>query len=263
MPTLRSLATLAYDCRRAEEFRPQLMDALRIIQRGDLRPDQMVGPWAGELGQTQFLASVYYKYAVDYDGDGRRDLMKSVPDVLASTANYLKALGWQAGQPWLQEVRVPANLPWEQAALHVQHPRAEWARMGVRLANGGALPADNLPASLLLPMGRNGPAFLAYPNFRIYLTWNESLVYATTAAYFATRLAGAPPMHHGNGKVDVLSFAQIKQLQQILVRNGYDVGKVDGIIGEKTRGSVREIQQKLGLPADGYPTGELLARMRR
>ncbi len=262
MPTLRSLATLAYDCRRAEEFRPQLLDALRIIQRGDLTPQEMVGPWAGELGQTQFLASVYYQHAVDYDGDGRRDLMKSVPDVLASTANYLKALGWRRGEPWLQEVRVPTNMPWEQAALSIQHPRAQWVKLGVR-ATHGSLPADNLPASLILPMGRNGPAFLAYPNFRVYLEWNESLVYSTTAAYFATRLAGAPPVSRGNGPVAVLEFGQIKQLQQILARNGYDVGKVDGIIGEKTRDAVRQVQQRLGLPADGYPTAELLARLQR
>lgn len=262
MPTMRSLATLAWDCRRADEFRPQLLDALRIVERGDLRPDQMVGPWAGELGQTQFLASVYYQYAVDYDGDGRRDLMRSVPDVLASTANYLKALGWQAGQPWLQEVRAPATMQWDQADLAIEHPRAAWAKAGVAQADGRPLPSDKLSASLLLPMGRNGPAFLAYPNFRVYLQWNESLVYATTAAYFATRLAGAAPVRRGNGDIDVLSFSEIKELQQHLVRMGHDVGKVDGIIGAKTRAAVKAVQIKLDLPPDSYPTGELLARLR-
>lgn len=263
MPALRSMATLAWDCRRAEEFRPQLLDALRIIDRGDLSPQEMIGPWAGELGQTQFLASVYYSYAVDYDGDGRRDLMKSVPDVLASTANYLKALGWRRGEPWLEEVRVPREMPWEQAALAIKHPRSHWARLGVAYASGRALPSDGVEASLLLPMGRNGPAFLAYENFGVFLEWNSSLVYATTVAYLATRLAGAPPLHRGNGPVESLSFNEIKRLQQILQRAGYDVGGVDGIIGEKTRDAVRRMQIKLGLPADGYPTGELLARLAR
>ena len=169
LPVLRSLATLAYDCRRPEMFRAELMDALRIIDRGDLTPAEMIGSWAGELGQTQFLPSHYFKHAVDYDGDGRRNLMRSVPDVVASTANFIVFLGWQRGQPWLQEVRVPANLAWDQADLAIQHPRSKWAGWGVTSADGKPLPADGLPASLVLPMGRFGPAFLAYENFQIYL----------------------------------------------------------------------------------------------
>ncbi|QPC44723.1 lytic murein transglycosylase [Kaustia mangrovi] len=259
--TLRSLATLAYDCRRPEEFRPQLMAALRIVQRGDLTPREMISPWAGELGQTQFLPTVYDQYAVDYDGNGRRDLIRSVPDVLASTANYLKALGWRAGEPWLEEVRVPSNLPWDQADIAIKHPRSQWARWGVTRANGQRLSNDGLPASLLLPMGRNGPAFLAYRNFDTYLEWNQSLVYSTTAAYLATRLAGAPRVHPG-GKVASLNVAQVKELQRLLKRAGYDVGGVDGIIGERTRQAVKAVQARLGLPADSYPTAELLSRLR-
>src|SRR2546430_1158597 len=125
LSVLRSLATLAYDCRRSEMFRDELMDALRIIDRGDLRPEEMIGSWAGELGQTQFLPSHYLKHAVDFDGDGRRNLMRSVPDVIASTANFIVFLGWQRGQPWLQEVRVPSNLAWDQADLAIQHPRSQ------------------------------------------------------------------------------------------------------------------------------------------
>lgn len=261
MATLRSLATMAFDCRRPEEFRPQLIAALKIIERGDLSPKEMIGPWAGELGQTQFLPTAYLRDAVDYDGDGRRNLMKSVPDVLASTANHLRNLGWRRGEPWLQEVRVPDRLPWEQANLVTQHPVAQWSKWGVRAAHG-RLPSGNLPASLILPMGRHGPAFLAYPNFRVYLEWNQSLVYATTAAYYATRLAGAPKVSRGKRDVAVLSYQQIKALQQALVRRGYDVGKVDGIIGEKTRASVRNVQKRLGLPADSYPTAGLLQRLR-
>ncbi len=214
-PIIRAVATLAYDCRRSAFFRTQLMDLLRIVQRGDLRPDEMIGNWAGELGPTQFTPSDYYKYGVDFDGDGRVDMIRSVPDALASAANLMKGFGWQRGQPWLQEVRVPAQLPWDQADLNIQHPRSQWVNWGVRAAHG-SLPADNLPASLLLPMGRNGPAFLAYPNFKAYLQWNAAMVYATTAAYFATRFDGAPPVGKGNAPVTVLTTEQVQELQRLL-----------------------------------------------
>lgn len=261
MPTLTSLATLAYDCRRPDLFRHQLLSALRIIDRGDLRADEMRGPWAGELGQTQFLPAHYVDYAVDFDGDGRRDLLRSVPDVLASSANYLKHLGWRGGEPWLEEVRVSSSIPWGQADIATQHSRAQWAAWGVTRANGKALPKDKLPASLLLPMGRDGPAFLAYPNFQVYLTWNQSLVYSTTAAYFATRLAGAGPVSGGKG-VASLNLQQTKELQKLLVRQGFDVGKIDGILGAQTRAAVKAMQIKFGMPADSYPTEEFLARLR-
>src|SRR4029077_19325233 len=207
--TLSAIASLAYDCRRADRFRPQLLDALQLIQRGDLRPQEMIGSWAGELGQTQMMPSEYYRYAVDYDGDGARNLLRSVPDVLASTANYLVGLGWRRGEPWLTEVRVPANMPWQQADLDIKLPRSKWAAYGVTLADGKPLAADDLSASLLLPMGRFGPAFLVYENFRIYLQWNNALVYSTTAAYLATRIAGAPPLRRGNPPPS-LAFNDVK-----------------------------------------------------
>jgi lytic murein transglycosylase len=259
--SLPSLVSLAYDCRRADRFRGQLLDALRLIQRGDLTPAEMIGSWAGELGQTQMMPSEYYKYGVDYDGNGKRDLLHSAPDVLASTANYLVGLGWKRGEPWLTEVRVPARLPWDQADLDIQLPRAKWASFGVTLADGRPLPADNLPAALLLPMGRLGPAFLVYANFQVYLQWNNSLVYSTTAAYLATRIAGAPALHPGHPP-PALPFADVKTLQTMLTRAGYDVGSVDGFLGLKTRQAVKAMQDKYGLPADSYPTAELLARMR-
>src|ERR1700758_4575122 len=142
--SIRSLVSLAYDCRRAEMFRGHLFDALRLIERGDLRPAEMLGSWAGELGQTQMMPSEYIKYAVDYDGDGRRNLLRSVPDVIGSTANYLVSLGWKRGEPWLEEVRVPANLPWDQADLTIQHPRSQWAKWGVTRADGRGLENDPL-----------------------------------------------------------------------------------------------------------------------
>jgi lytic murein transglycosylase len=259
--TLSSIASLAYDCRRADRFRAQLLDALRLIQRGDLRPQDMIGSWAGELGQTQMMPSEYFQYAVDYDGDGTRNLLRGVPDVIASTANYLVGLGWRRGEPWLTEVRVGANTPWDQADLDIKLPRAKWAAYGLTLADGRPLPADDLPASLLLPMGRLGPAFLVYQNFQVYLQWNNALVYSTTAAYLATRVAGAPPLHRGNPPPP-LPFGDIKAMQAALARAGYDVGAIDGFLGLKTRQAVKAMQTKYGLPADSYPTAELLTRMR-
>ena len=259
---IKSLATLAYDCRRSDMFRGHLFDALRLIERGDLRADEMIGSWAGELGQTQMMPSEYMAHAVDYDGDGRRNLIKSVPDVIGSTGKYLVHLGWKRGEPWLHEVRVPASLPWKEADLSVQHPRSQWVSWGVVRADGKALPADNLPASIVLPVGRFGPAFLAYDNFQAYLKWNQSLNYSLTAAYYATRLDGAPPMHKGDGNIPKISFEETRELQQMLERRGYDVGRVDGVLGLKSRVAIRVMQIKFGQPADGWPTAELLARLR-
>jgi lytic murein transglycosylase len=261
-PVLRTLATLAYDCRRPQEFRMQLMDALRLIDRGDLKPSDMVGDLAGEMGPMEFPASDYNDFAVDYDGDGRRDLIKSLPDMLASTANYLAKKGWHRGEPWLQEVRAPADVPWQEADLAIRHPRSQWAKWGVRLVDKTALPADDLPASLLLPMGHAGPAFLAYGNFRVYLYWNQALVYATTAAYVATRLAGAPPVERGSADISPLQSAQIIELQQLLIAHNYLTGSADGKLGRATRLGVKTAQLALDLPADSYPTVDLLDRLR-
>lgn len=262
LPILRALATLAYDCRRPIMFRTEFLDAMRIIDRGDLTADEMIGSWAGELGQTQFLPSHYLKQAIDYDGDGKRNLITSIPDVIASSANFIAHLGWQRGQPWLEEVRVPVNLKWEEADLAIQHPRATWSGWGVTHMDGKPLPADATRTSLLLPMGRYGPAFLAYENFQVYLKWNQSLNYCLTAAYLATRLAGGPPMSRGSRQIPELGMEEVKELQQLLARRGYDVGEIDGKLGAGTRGSVKAAQMKLGLPADSYPTIELIERLR-
>jgi lytic murein transglycosylase len=262
METMRSLATLSFDCRRPEEFQEQLLYALRVIERGDLSPQEMRGPAHGEVGQFQFQPKNYYEFAVDFDGDGRRDLVRSAPDSLASAASLLQSKGWRANQPWLEQVRVPSDLPWDQADVTIKKPRAFWAQHGVTYLNGKPIPADNLPAGLVLPMGRNGPAFLAYPNFDIYLEWNQSLVYTTTAAYYATRLAGGPPLARGNGQIESLSLAETKEIQQRLAKLGLDVGKIDGVVGAASRQAIRTMQVKYGLPADGYPSAELLSRLR-
>src|SRR3954447_19316520 len=259
LPTLRSLVSLAYDCRRSQMFANETIAALKIIDRGDLSAAEMVGSWAGELGQTQFLPTHYFNYAVDYDGDGHRNLLRSPADVIGSTANYIAAgLKWRRGEPWQQEVRVPQNLPWDQADLTVRHPRAKWAAWGVTYPDGRALPNDDLPASLLLPMGRSGPAFLTYPNFAAYTEWNNSLIYSTTAGYLATRIAGAPPMRHPATPVAQLPFNELRELQQLLVKAGHNVGKVDGVMGQQSRSAVKATQIRFGLPADSWPTAELL-----
>jgi lytic murein transglycosylase len=265
LPTLRSLVSLAYDCRRSQMFANETIAALKIIDRGDLSPAEMVGSWAGELGQTQFLPTHYFNYAVDYDGDGQRNLLRSPADVIGSTANYIASgLKWRRGEPWLQEVRVAAgsNFPWDQADLTIKLPRSKWAQLGVSYADGRALPSDTMPASLLLPMGRMGPAFLAYPNFTVYTEWNNSLIYSTTAGYLATRIAGAPPMQRPSSRVAQLPFHELRELQQLLVRAGFDVGKIDGVMGQQSRTAVKAMQIKYDLPADSWPTAELLARMR-
>lgn len=261
-PTLQSLLTLSWDCRRPEKFRAQIIPALNLVQKGNLSPEEMRGAWAGEIGQTQFMAYDYDTSGVDFDGDGRVNLRDSVPDVIASTANLLKKSGWLAGQPWLQEVKLTADLPWDQADLAINRTRAEWAKWGVVPAAGGALKADNMPAALLLPMGKDGPAFLAYQNFtKAYLKWNESLLYSTTAAYLATRIAGAGPVSPGRQQINAPEYKDVVALQDFLTAKGYDVGKSDGKIGSGTRAAVKAEQLKMGWPADSYPTKEFIAKL--
>jgi lytic murein transglycosylase len=258
---IRSVATLAFDCRRSALFRQHLIDALKLVARGDLKAEEMIGNWAGELGPTQFVPSEYWKHGVDFDGDGRVDMLRSTPDALASAANLMRAHGWQKGQPWLQEVRVPNEMPWEQAGVDIQHPRSQWVRWGVRGAHRD-LPSDNMPASLILPMGRLGPAFLAYNNFKAFLEWNSALVYTTTAGYFTTRLAGAPPVGRGNGTPFVPTAQQVQEIQRLLIAQKLLVGDADGRMGSMTRAAIKKAQQKLGMPADSYPTADLADRLR-
>jgi lytic murein transglycosylase len=259
---LPALTTLAYDCRRGDKFREELIDALKIIQRGDKTVDQMTGNWAGEFGGMQFTPSNYIKYGVDFDGDGHRDLVNSIPDTLASAANYLHSIGWRRGEPWLQEVTVPDELPWHEADLDTQHPRSQWVAWGVKAAHGAPLPRDNMPASLILPMGRKGPAFLGYQNFHVFTDWNASFVYATTVAYFATRLGGAPPVNESGARdIKPITTEQMMELQRQLAKRGLDVGEVDGRLGAGTRKAVATMQVKYGMPADAWPTEELIARL--
>lgn len=254
--TVNALMTLSHDCRRPELFQPQVLAALRLHELGDL-PLDTTGAWAGEIGMVQMLPRDILERGVDGDGDGHVTLKTSAPDALLSGARMLQHHGWRANQPWLQEVTVPRNLDWSLAGIERNLPAAEWERRGVR-ARQGAL-AD-LPASLILPMGRNGPAFLAYPNFSVLFDWNQSFTYVTTAAYFATRLEGAPVFDAGNPDPG-LSGDEMVALQRKLAGLGHDVGAADGILGSRTREAVRAEQLRLGLPADSWPTRDLLGRL--
>jgi lytic murein transglycosylase len=254
--TLNSLMTLSHDCRRPELFQPQVFAALELYERGNFDPATSLGAWAGEIGMVQMLPGDIIEAGVDGDGDGKVDLRRSPADALLSGANMLKRLGWRAGEPWLQEVVVPDNLDWSKTGLDTTMSVSQWAKLGVK-PRTGSLGAGNLQASILLPQGRKGPAFIAYPNYRVYFEWNQSFVYVTTAAYFATRLEGAPVFDARNPEPG-LSGAQMKQLQQKLQARGHDVGKIDGILGARTRAAVQKEQARLGLPADAWPTAALL-----
>ncbi len=257
--TLSAIVTLAHDCRRPELFRPQIIPLLKLMDMGAV-PTNVTGAWAGEIGQTQMLPSDILNKGVDGDGDGKVDMKRSVPDVILTTARNIQSHGWKRGIPWMVEVRVPDNLPWEKSGIVNALPVSQWAAWGVTARDGGPLPGGNLNAGLALPMGHKGPAFLVYENYNIYLEWNQSFVYTLTAANLATRLAGAPKFDPRNPE-EGLSGPSMKRLQEKLQAKGYDVGGVDGILGERTRAAVRQEQLRLGLPADGWPTPTLLANI--
>ena len=253
--TRNALVTLAHDCRRPDFFQPQVLAAIALTAQGSFDPATTKGAWAGEIGMVQMLPRDILERGVDGDGDGHITLKTSATDAILSASHMLQFYGWQAGQPWLQEVVVPDGLDWSQTGLDHTLPAKQWAQMGVRAREGQLA---NLPASILLPQGRNGPAFIIYPNYRVLFEWNKSFVYVTTAAYFATRIEGASP--YAAGQPDpALSGNEMMALQKKLAARGYDVGKIDGILGALTRMAVQAEQVRLGQPADGWPTQALLA----
>ncbi|QJF52632.1 lytic murein transglycosylase [Roseobacter ponti] len=256
--TANALVTLSHDCRRPELFRPQVFAALELYERGAFDPATTTGAWAGEIGMVQMLPRDIIESGVDADGDGRVSLKTSAPDALTSGAAMLSSFGWRAGEPWLQEVRVPAGMDWSQSGVDVSKPVRDWEAMGVSARSGNL--SHGLTASLILPQGHKGPAFLAYPNFNVYFDWNQSFTYVLTAAYFATRLEGAP-VFDARAPETGLSGADMKSLQRRLQARGHDVGKIDGILGAGTRAAVQKEQARLGLPADAWPTPALLSRL--
>lgn len=261
IPTIDALATLGFEGRREEWARGQLLAALKILQNRDIDRAQMLGSWAGAMGQTQFLPSAFLAYAVDADGDGRRDIWGSLPDVMASTANFLARSGWQTGQPWGLEVRLPSSFDYAHADAEVRQPSAQWANEGVQTLDGAPLPT--LPdCAILLPAGARGPAFLVGPNFRTILRYNNATSYALAIHLLAQRLAGGPAVQAAwPREVQPLSRSQVLALQTALNARGFDSGTPDGMVGPATQRGVRQYQRSLGLPADGYPTLDLLQRL--
>ncbi len=257
--TVNALVTLAHDCRRPELFRPQVFAALEMHRRGDLDPRTMTGAWAGEIGMVQKLPSDIIAHAVDGDGNGRIDLQRSVADSIMSGASMLRANGWRPNEPWMHEVAIPQGLDLAQTGMRTELTVSQWQQMGVRPTHGN-LPSGNMRASIILPQGHRGPAFMVFHNYRVLFEWNQSFIYVTTAAYFGTRLMGAPVYQAGNPEPG-LNQDQMRQLQQRLVQRGYDVGGIDGILGANTRAAVQDVQAQLGMPADGWPTPQLLRNL--
>jgi lytic murein transglycosylase len=260
-PLVRSLATLSCNPRRQGFFRGELMATLRILEGGDVAPDALVGSWAGAFGQTQFMPTTWQRLAVDFDGDGRRDIVGSVADALGSTANYLQRAGWVTGQPWGMEVRIPAGYGGP-SGRGTRLPLAKWAALGIRMLDG-APPSGEASAALLLPAGPRGPAFLTLRNFNAIYAYNAAESYALSVAHLADRLRGAPGFATPWPTDDPgLSRAERREVQERLAQLGADLGKPDGIIGSRTRAAILDFQKSRGLRADGRAGLALLKTLR-
>lgn len=263
VPVIGALATLAHDGRRGPFFEAQLIDALRILQSGDVDPDSFTGSWAGAMGHTQFIASSYQSFAVDFNGDGRRDIWSDDPtDALASTAAYLAKSGWTKGQPWGIEVTLPPGFDYEQAGKITPQPTADWVALGLRSADGGPLP-DHGPASVLLPGGARGAAFLIYPNFRAIERYNTADAYVIAIGHLSDRLKGGPPIRATWPRdLRALTGEERRELQERLTAAGFDTRGVDGKIGPNTIAAIRAFQRTVGLVPDGFASTDILDRLR-
>jgi len=263
-PLLQSLSTLSCFGRRQAYFRGEFFATLKIIQDEHVKPERLNGSWAGAFGQTQFMPSTYLRLAVDFDGDGRRDLVDSVPDALASTANFLKRAGWNSDIPWGFEVTLPSGLDTSGAGRRNKKPMSQWAAAGIKRANGRALPAGELQAGLLLPAGPQGPAFLVTKNFDALYSYNAAESYGLAIAHLSDRLRGGMPFVRAWPTDDPgLSRAERREIQELLVARGYDIGKPDGVIGTRTRQALQQVQRELGLPDDGRAGQKTLKALRQ
>jgi membrane-bound lytic murein transglycosylase B len=262
-PVIGALATLAYDRRRPGFFRAELLEALKIIEEGHISPGAMKGSWAGAMGHMQFLPSTFTRYAVDYTGDGRKDIWGSLSDAFASAANFLCNLGWRPGENWGREVRLPEDFDLMLATMDMKKTPKEWSVLGVRQADGLPLPQADMEGSIVLPQGHEGPAFLLYDNFRAIMSWNRSINYAVSVGHLSDRIAGLPRIATGSdAEHEPLSRDETEQMQQILNRLGFHSGPEDGLPGPRTRQAIRAFQKGLSLPPDGYPTPALLQLLR-
>ncbi len=262
--TIHALATLTENGYRESFFRKELVTALRIVTEGHIAPGSMVGSWAGAMGHTQFMPTSFMSYAVDYNGDGKKDIWNSVPDALGSTANYLKSFGWRPGETWGYEVKLPSGFNFGAARDMGKVSIGQWQAMGITRASGRAFPRTGDVARLYMPAGASGPAFLLLPNFDVIKRYNNSDSYALAVGHLADRILGGgsfvTPWPSGDY---ALNKAQRGELQTLLGRAGYDVGSPDGVIGPKTRAGIIAYQQARGLPADGHVSGLLLERLKR
>jgi lytic murein transglycosylase len=256
-PLVRSLATLSCYGSRQRFFRNELAAALQILQAGDMKPEALRGSWAGAFGHTQFMPSTFQRSAVDFDGDGRRDLVESIPDALGSVANYLKAAGWVSGQPWGYEVRLPEKYDGP-SGRHARHPLAEWTKLGIVSADGKPLTGEG-NAALLLPAGTRGPGFIVFKNFDAIHSYNASESYALAIAHLSDRLRGAGPFQGAWPTDDpILSRTERKEMQEKLIERGFLAGEADGIVGSRTVAALKAFQASAGLPSDGYASARAL-----
>lgn len=261
---IRSLGTMAYSGRRKKYGRKQLLGALKILQRGDIHLHHFRGSWAGAMGHTQFIPTTYNHYAVDFTGDGTRDVWNSVADALASTANYLKKSGWQTGKTWGYEVKLPKNYRYEKSGMGYKKSIAQWQKSGIKRVNGKGFPRPGDKAELLLPAGANGPAFLILKNFRAILRYNVSISYALAVGHLGDRLLGFAAFVQPWPKQDrLLKYVEQKEIQIRLAEKGYKIGKIDGKMGGRTKKALRAFQKRIGWPADGHPTYAVLEALRR
>jgi len=260
---VNALATLAYDPRRSDFFRSELLTALRIIEEGHIPVEQMSGSWAGAMGQCQFMPSTFYAYARDGDGDGRIDIWNSIPDVFASAANYLSQNGWQNDERWGREVILPDGFDFTQTGTGVRKTVTQWNNLGIRRVNSAPLGNADMLGSIVLPAGAQGPAFLTYDNFRTTMVWNRSTFYAISVGHLADRFVGGGPIiNMPSAEERPLSRSEVIELQELLNDQGIDAGTPDGIMGSRTRSAVRVFQEKSGIPTDGYANVELLEKIR-
>lgn len=263
-PILRSLATLSCEGRRQAFFRNELLASLRILAAGHVDPAAFNGSWAGAFGQTQFMPTTFLEAAVDFDGDGRRDIVGTVPDALASTANYLRRAGWRTGEPWGWEVRLPEGFDASLAGRTKRRPLADWASRGVRRVDGRPLDASQTASALLLPAGPAGPAFVVLRNFDAVYAYNAAESYALAIVHLADRLRGGGPFVTPWPTDDPgLSRAERRELQTLLLARGHAIGEADGLIGSNTRRAIRAEQARIGLPQDGRAGMKLLTALRR
>jgi membrane-bound lytic murein transglycosylase B len=262
-PVVRSTATLACIGRRQAYFRDEFLSALEILQRGDLRPEQLKGSWAGAFGPTQFMPTSFKRFAVDFDGDGRRDVVDSVPDLIASTANNLKKDGWVTGQTWGYEVALPPGFNYLLADQSRRMSLREWEQQGVRRIGGKPFPRPDDSAYLLVPAGARGPAFVMLNNFRSIMKYNPSEAYALAIGHLADRMRGGGAFLQPWPRDErVLSRAERYEMQQLLAARGFDIGQPDGKLGGKTRVAIRQFQASVGEPPDGFASNAVLGRLR-